>query len=277
MLEARIAVQRQAVDVPAVDVVLPGLHHLFGPVFVTVAGADGDAQHVLVALLRRVEVLGVGGEFLELLDVMLDRHRAAAAVAFVADAEIGDLERGRVAVGGAFLRQGCRFVGGHVFEPLGRLLRRAGADIARDVGFGTDLVDEVHEFVGAEGVGLQHAAPVGIERGRALFGGADALAPVVFIGEAAAGPADIRDLDGFQGADDVVADAAGVGDRGIGADPDAFVNAVAEVLGELAEDVAVDRGARLCGVDRDGDGRHFVLGQGGSSEGQHGCGGEGEE
>ena len=82
---------------------------------------------------------------------------------------------------------------------------------------------------------------------------ADALAPVIFVGEAAARPADVRHLDRLQRGDDVVADAARIGDRRIGADPYAFVNAVAEMLGELAEDVAVDLRAGLRRVDRHGN------------------------
>ena len=69
---------------------------------------------------------------------------------------------------------------------------------------------------------------------------ADAVAPVVFVGEAAARPADVRHLQRLERGDDVVADAARVRDAGVRADPDALVDAVAEMLGELAEDVAVD-------------------------------------
>ena len=60
-------------------------------------------------------------------------------------------------------------------------------------------------------------------------------------------------LQRLQRGDDVVADAAGVGDGGVGADPDALVDAVAEMLGELAEEVAVDLRARFRRVDGDGD------------------------
>ncbi|EEF21909.1 conserved hypothetical protein, partial [Ricinus communis] len=84
---------------------------------------------------------------------------------------------------------------------------------------------------------------------------------MVFVGEAAAGPAHVRHLDRFQRRHHVVADAARVGDGRIAADPDAAVDAVSKVFGELAEDVAVDDRARRRRVDADGDrlrrgGRH---------------------
>ena len=50
--------------------------------------------------------------------------------------------------------------------------------------------------------------------------------------------------------DDVVADAAGVRDRATSADPDAFVDAAAEVLGEVAVDVLVDDRPGLVGPQR---------------------------
>ena len=48
--------------------------------------------------------------------------------------------------------------------------RRAGTDVDRDVGLGANLVEEVHEFVRAESIRLDDAAPVGIER-HAFAGG----------------------------------------------------------------------------------------------------------
>ena len=92
----------------------------------------------------------------------------------------------------------------------------------------------------------------GVEGGGPVL--ADALAPVVLVREAPARPAHVRHLDRLERGHDVVADAAGVGDGGVGTDPDALVDAGAEVLGELAEDVPVDLRARLRGVDRHGHG-----------------------
>src|SRR5688500_7011177 len=95
----------------------------------------------------------------------------------------------------------------------------------------------------AEGVGLDDAAPVRIQRGRAAVSRADAVSPVVFIGKAAAGPAHVRHLDGLERSDHVVANAARIRNTGVRTHPHPFVYAAAEVLSELAEDVPVDGGA----------------------------------
>src|SRR3546814_16002297 len=76
---------------------------------------------------------------------------------------------------------------------------------------------------------------------RAFFARADAVAPVILVGEAAAGPADDGDVQLFERGHHVAAIAVGVGDFRIGADPDAVVGAAAEILGELALDRGLDR------------------------------------
>jgi hypothetical protein len=78
---------------------------------------------------------------------------------------------------------------------------------------------------------------------------ADAVAPVVFVGEAAARPAHQRHVQVLQRADHVVAPALGVRDLRFRTDPHAFVDAGAQVLGELAVDVLVDDGAGFGRVD----------------------------
>ena len=52
----------------------------------------------------------------------------------------------------------------------------------------------MHKFVRAEMVVLDHAAPVGIDHPLARFPRADAVLPMIFIGKAAARPAQDRDL-----------------------------------------------------------------------------------
>ncbi len=139
----------------------------------------------------------------------------------------------------------------------------AAADVARDVGLGAQLVHEIHEFVGAEVVVLDDAAPVGVDHRGALLARADAVLPVVLVGEAPARPAQHGCLDPPKRRDHVVADATGVRDRRLGPHPDAFVDAPAEVLGEVAVDVAVDHNAREISAQgrgrRRGDGWHRSL------------------
>ena len=143
-----------------------------------------------LSLLLGIEVPDEAAVDLELIQIVVGRHVAATVPAFVADAKKAHLIRSRMAVGGALLRQGRRLRGGQVFQPFGRFLRSAGADIDRQVRVGANLLEKVHEFVGAEGVRFDDPAPVGIEANGSW--GADALAPVILIRETAAGPANVR-------------------------------------------------------------------------------------
>ena len=80
---------------------------------------------------------------------------------------------------------------------------------------------------------------------------ADAVAPVVGVGEAAAGPAQQRGLDGAHGVDEVLADAVDVGDLRVLANPDAVVDDSAEMLDEVTVDLRRDGADGLGGEDLD--------------------------
>ena len=82
---------------------------------------------------------------------------------------------------------------------------------------------------------------------------ANALAPVIFIGEAATGPTNVRHLDRFQSANNIIANPTRILDLGIWPDPNAFINAVSQMLGELPENVAVDLRTGLGCVNRQFD------------------------
>ena len=260
-----VVVERQAVDVPAPRVPLPGLHDDLGPLgpaWPVAAGTHGDVQHPVGAvLLRRVEVPDEAAVDLELVQVVLGCHVSTAVPALVPDPEVGDPPGVRASVGRALLGQGGRLVGGHVLEPLRGLPGRPRADVDGEVGLTADLLHEVHELVEAEGVGLGHAAPVGVEGHGPVV--PDAVAPVILVGEAAPGPPHVGHPKRLERRHHVVPDAPGVGDGGVRSHPDPLVDAVAEVLGELPEDVAVDRGAgpgRIDGQD------HLVRGRDGRSQ-----------
>ena len=96
-----------------------------------------------------------------------------------------------------------------------------------------------------------------------LVARADAVHPMVFVGETAARPAQHRHLDLLQRGDDVVADAARVGNGAVLAHPDAFIDAPAEVLGEMAVNVPADGVCALVGVNdqcvRGGDRRGGII------------------
>ena len=72
---------------------------------------------------------------------------------------------------------------------------------------------------------------------------------MVLVAKAAARPADVGRLQRPQRGHNVIADPARVRDRGIRANPDALVEAVSEILRELAEEVAVDLRSGLGCVD----------------------------
>ena len=65
----------------------------------------------------------------------------------------------------------------------------------------------------AKVVVLRHTAPMGVDHSRPLVARADAILPMILVGKTAARPAQDGDFDPLQGLDDIVANAAGIGDR----------------------------------------------------------------
>ena len=222
------------------------LHHDLGPVGVPAVGTAGDLVQ-LVASVLAAEILVPAVH----VRVVLRPHDAAAAPAFVADAPVLHAPAVLPAVGPALAHHGGVPVGVQVFHPLAHFLRRAAAHVARDVGLAAHLAAQFHEFVGAEGVVLRHAAPVGVHHVAALLLRADAVPPVVLIREAAARPAQHRHMDGLHGLHDVRADAVHVGDIAVLPDEDTPVDAVAQVLREIAVDIPGNRPGRLVPFDID--------------------------
>jgi hypothetical protein len=103
--------------------------------------------------------------------------------------------------------------------------------------------------VRAEVVVLGHAAPVGVDHGGAVLARADAVLPVVLVGEAAPRPTEHRDLDLAQGLDHIVADASRVGDRAVRPDPVPAVDAMAQVFREVPIYVPIDGDLALIGLN----------------------------
>ena len=139
-------------------------------------------------------------------------------------------------------------VGTHEFFDLIDML---GADAYINGNVGTQHVDQVEEFVGADGIDRVHTAAVDIAG--ALILRADAVAPMVGVGEAAARPAHQWHMQLLERANDVIAPALGVGDGRLLADVHALVDAGAEIFGELPVHVFVDDRAGFGGVDADAD------------------------
>src|SRR5690606_36040323 len=142
---------------------------------------------------------------------------------------------------------------GHILEPLRHLARGRATHVAGDVGLAVEQLDQLHELVGAEGVVLLDPAPVRVDAHRALVTRTNAVAPVVLVGEAAAGPADDRNLELLERLEHVVTESACIGNGGILANSDAAVNTATEVLRELAVQIAADGVARPIGPNREFD------------------------
>ena len=149
---------------------------------------------------RRVEARHPRREAAELHRVLLGGEIAAAAPALVADAPVADLQRILLAVLGAQIGQRRR-AGGRVavLDPLVEVARRQAAQVGGEVGLAADHAAEARELDRAEmvrvvlrrAVGrLAHAVGPEVGAARPRVARADAVAPVVAVGEAAARPAD---------------------------------------------------------------------------------------
>jgi hypothetical protein len=213
------------------------LHQRLGPLVVVpvrAAGDAGDAVGPVVVFDERVVAAIIVG-------VELRGHVAAAAPALVADGDVFHLPGLVAAVGAAEVGHGRAGVGGHVFDPLHRLLHGAAADVDADVGLACRACSQRSRNSCVPKWLFSTTPPqcVLIIDGPFLAR-ADAVLPVVLVGEAAARPAQLGNVELLQRGDHVVAVCRGCWGWANLADPDALVDAAAEVLGELAVDVAVD-------------------------------------
>src|SRR5262249_11852917 len=144
--------------------------------------------------------------------VVLGRELAAAAPALVADTPVADAERLAAPVGRPLVGQGRGAGRGvAILDPLLEFLGRAGADVGREIGLDAAEPAEADELVGAELIRLGLLAP-SAEAARPLRGGADPVAPVVLVGEAAARPSDDHRAELADVLDQGSADAVDVGD-----------------------------------------------------------------
>ena len=118
-----------------------------------------------------------------------------------------------------------------------------------EVGLAADGAAGVHKLVQAEAVGVLLAPEGGA--GGTLVGGAETVTPVVGIRKAAARPAQERSLNCLHSVDEGLADAVGVRDFRVGANPDAVVNHAAQMLNKVAVDLGRDGRDRLRRKDVD--------------------------
>ena len=206
--------------------------------------AGSDAINPVARIILHERVVAA-----EIVRIKFRRHLTAATPAFVADADERNLPRLGPPVFPAQIAHHRIGRGGHVFNPFGQFLDRAAADVAADVGRGADLIAEIQKLVRAELVVLHHAAPGRVDSLWTLIARADAVLPMILIRETAARPADDGNFNFFQRGDDVIANPARVRNGTVLANPDAIVNATAQVLGKLPVNVPADGVLALIGVD----------------------------
>ena len=197
--------------------------------------------------------------------VFLRRELAAASPGFVADTPEPHLERIAVTRGGAHVRERVRAGRGvAVFDPLVEILRRQAAQVRRKIRRAAGQAAQPRELVRPERVGilfpcavrpLEHRRFVHPEVGprRPPVRAADAVAPVVAVGKAAARPADGARRQAAHVIDQRLADASRVGDLRLLADPDAVVDDAAEMLDEVSVQIGRHRADAF--VDQDLDAR----------------------
>jgi hypothetical protein len=120
-----------------------------------------------------------------------------------------------------------------------KLAGSAGADVGRQIRLGSHQAAEMHELLDAELVGLgrihagRHAALPIVIGARPSRRFADAVAPMISVGKAAARPAKIGRPNPLHVVDELFADAVHVRDRRVTPHPDAIVDDAAKVLDEV--------------------------------------------
>ena len=176
---AGVVVQRQTVHLVAHTI-----HQHARPVVVVVAGTRSNLIElvaIVVAAVGLVAAIEVG--------IVLRAHVATATPRLVAHAQIFHLPGLVASVLSAQLRHRRVAVARHVFHPLGHLFHRAAAHVTADVGLTAKQFAKVQELMRTERVVLDGSAPVVVLHLRTLRARSDAVAPVIFVGKASAGPA----------------------------------------------------------------------------------------
>ena len=229
----------------SVHAVAHAVHERLCPVIVVVTGAGCDAEKMVVVLVTAVGVVAAVE-----VGVVFRSHVATASPALVSHAEIFQVPGLLASILASQVRHRRVAVAGHILHPFGEFLNGSGADITADIRFGAELLAEIHELVGTERVVLDRSAPVVVLHLRALAARSYAVHPVIFVGKAAAGPAQDGHAELLERVEYVGAVTVDVGDVGVGTYPQTTVDACAEVLGKLSVEFLVDLLLALVGMDR---------------------------
>src|ERR1019366_5960452 len=191
----------------------------------------------------------------ELRAVVFGVEVAAATPGLVADAPIAHAETFGFAVGRALRPQGGGIRRGvAVLHPAPEFLCREAAHVGGKIGLGAHLFAEPGELHGAESVRIIALRTVAARAFRpfpglypevgtlgAFVARTGAVAPIVLVGKAAAGPANHARLDAPKGIHQLFAKPANVGDARVFAHPDAVVHHAAQIFDEVPIDLRRDR------------------------------------
>ena len=210
-------------------------HEYIGPFVVRSVRAAGDLVQLLVGIVAAVATVAT-----HQIGIVLGAHIAAAAPVLVADTPELHVPRLIASVLAAQVRHRRDAVEVDVLHPLRHFLHGTAANISADVRFAADLLAEVEKFVGAKVVVFRDATPVGIDHGRAFFARANPVLPVIFVGKATAGPAQVGGLGLLERLDDILPDPTFIRNGRILANPVSIVNTPSEMLGEMAVNMPVD-------------------------------------
>ena len=191
--------------------------------------------------LRSTAVLAhVGLVAAVLVSVELRCHITAASPVFISDTEEVHFPGLRVSILCTKICHRGNAFKGHVLNPFRHLLYSTAAQVAVHIGFAPQLPAQLHVLVRTKAVVLYHAAPVGVDHLLAVFFRADPVFPVILVSKTAAGPAQDRNPDLFQGFHNVCAHAIDIRDIGILTDIHSFIDTASQVLGEVSVDLFVD-------------------------------------
>src|SRR5215831_5869810 len=105
--------------------------------------------------------------------------------------------------------------------------------------------------MGPERIRFNDSGPACIQGFWALVSGSDSITPMILIGVAAARPSQDSKIEALERCDHIIAKAASVRNRRVFTNPDAVIDAAAQVFGKTAIDIAADRRTRLVSANRD--------------------------
>ena len=131
-------------------------------------------------------------------------------------------------------------VGSHIFDPLGSFLYSTAAQIDGNIRFTVKLIAQLHKLMCAKAVVFYGAAPAGIYHTAAVLLGTDTVPPVVFVGKAAARPAENRQMQRPEGFHNVLAHSFYIRNIRIFSHIDAIVNTASQMLRKLSIDFRSD-------------------------------------